>query len=136
MGQPSICVNLLDLQEHVRLIGPRQDMPRLLAASDIFVNSSHWEGLSVVILEAMAAGLPVVATNVSDTPRIVVKGTGLIVPPREPSLLADALCSLLDNPEQLKSFGSAARTFIDHSYSPASWGNTILTMYQSVLKSS
>ncbi|WP_339134466.1 MAG: glycosyltransferase [Candidatus Electrothrix sp. GW3-4] len=127
-------VTSLNLQGCVRLLGARRDMPRLLASSDIYLSSSHSEGLSIAILEAMAAGLPVVATNVGDTARVVVKGTGLIVPPHEPSQLADAICLLLDEPDRQKSFGSAARTFIKNNYNPADWANTIYELYLSASK--
>lgn len=126
-------INKLGLEEHVKLLGFRDDVPLLLAASDIFVSSSHWEGLSVSILEAMAAGLPVVATNVSDTPRVVVEGAGHIVPPHEPTLLADAISSLLSNASQRHAFGSAARAFIEKKHNPASWVQNILDMYRTVI---
>lgn len=124
----------LNLKGCVRLLGARTDIPRLLASSDIYVSSSHSEGLSIAILESMAAGLPVVATNVGDTARVVVEGTGLIVPPHEPSLLAKAICSLLDNPAQQKKFGSSARNFIKKNYNPVDWTNTIYDLYLSILK--
>jgi len=129
-------ITTLGLKGYINLLGFRNDVPLLLGASDIFVSSSHWEGLSVSILEAMAAGLPVVATNVSDTPQVVVEGTGHVVPPHEPTLLADALCSLLSNPSQRHSFGSAARSFIEKKHNPAAWADKILNMYKSVINPS
>ena len=129
-------IKKLGLKKHVKLLGFRGDVPLLLAASDIFVSSSHWEGLSVSILEAMAAGLPIIATNVSDTPQVVVEGTGHIVPPHEPTLLTDAICSLLNNPSQRDSFGSAARAFIEKNHNPAAWVKSILDMYKSVISPS
>lgn len=127
-------IKTLGLEGHARLLGGRNDVPRLLAASDIFVISSLWEGLPVAVLEAMAAGLPVVATNVSDTPRVVVDGTGLLVPSQDPIRLSQALCSLLDDPELRQSLGRAAQAHIAHNHNPATWVKQILAMYEAVQK--
>ncbi len=83
------------LGERVRLLGYRTDVPDLLAASDVFVLASAYEGLPVSIMEAMAAGLPVVATAVGGVPEAVVDGeTGVLVPPRDADRLSHALVSL------------------------------------------
>jgi glycosyltransferase involved in cell wall biosynthesis len=124
----------LKLDRHVKLLGIRNDVPRLLAASDIYVNSSHWEGLPVSVLEAMAAGLPVVATNVGDTPRVVVDGTGMIVPPKQPELVASTLRSLLDDPGQMHAIGEKARLHIASHHSPEAWFNQLLTLYKDAMK--
>jgi glycosyltransferase involved in cell wall biosynthesis len=124
----------LNLTGHAFLLGKRADVPRLLAASDIFINASHWEGLPVAVLEAMSAGLPVVGTAVGDVPKVVVKGTGLIVPPKEPQQLASAICSLLDNPAQAQQLGNTARAYANHHFSASAWTNTLLHLYQETLK--
>jgi glycosyltransferase involved in cell wall biosynthesis len=75
--------------------GIRRDVPALMAASDVFCMASRWEGLGLVFLEAMAASTPVLSTNVSAIPEVVVDGeTGRLVPPDEPELLADAMLEL------------------------------------------
>ena len=82
----------LALGERVRLLGYRSDVRDLLAAADLFVLGSAFEGLPVSIMEAMAAGLPVAATAVGGVPEAVVDGeTGILVPPRDPDALADAV---------------------------------------------
>jgi L-malate glycosyltransferase len=129
-------INELGLQNNVKLLGSRNDVPRLLAASDLFVSSSHWEGLSVAILEAMAAGLPVVATNVSDTPRIVIDGVGLVVPPQSPTLLCDAISFFLHEPARRKIYGAAAQDFIKRNHGPEAWANRIISLYRSVQQKS
>lgn len=79
--------------------GIRRDVPRLLAASDVFTMSSLWEGLGLVLLEAMATSLPVLATRVSAVPEVVIEGqTGLLVPPGEAGPLAQAMLTLAADP--------------------------------------
>jgi glycosyltransferase involved in cell wall biosynthesis len=93
-----------------QLLGERDDVRELLAGSDLFVLSSRSEGLPMSVLEAMAAGLPVVATAVGGIPELVVDGeTGLLVPPGDPDALADALRRLVDDPELRQRFGAAGR---------------------------
>jgi len=92
-------------------LGFRRDVPALLGASDLFVLSTDlWEGLPLTILEAMAAGLPVVASRVGGTPEAVEDGeTGLLVPPKDPVALEEAMYSLLSNPAKAAAMGQAGR---------------------------
>jgi len=100
----------LGLVDRVRLLGQRSDIPQILAASDIFVLSSRWEGLPYTIIEAMMAGLPVVATRVGGVPELVEDGvTGFLVPPRDPDALAEALQKLIADPELRRRMGRAGR---------------------------
>jgi glycosyltransferase involved in cell wall biosynthesis len=94
----------------VELLGYREDIPAILAASDVFVLPSYREGTPRVITEAMAAGLPVVATDIAGIPEQVVDGeTGLLVPTGDPTAVADSLDELLSEPEQRDRFGKRAR---------------------------
>nr|WP_184905383.1 glycosyltransferase [Amycolatopsis umgeniensis] len=79
----------------VRFLGTRTDVPDLLAAADVLVLSSDWEGLPLAVLEAMAAGRPVVATDVGGVRDVLSGGAGLVVPPGEPAAIANALESLM-----------------------------------------
>jgi len=98
------------LEERLRLLGQRGDIPQILAASDIFVLSSDWEGLPYTIIEAMMSGLPVVATRVGGVPELVENGvTGFIVPPKNPQALAKGLQRLLDDPELRHRMGQLGR---------------------------
>jgi glycosyltransferase involved in cell wall biosynthesis len=98
------------LGEIVELAGERGDVPDLLAASDIFVLSSRSEGLPVSILEAMAAGLPVVASAVGGVAELVEDGeTGLLVPAGDADALAVALRRLVVDPELRQGLGAAGR---------------------------
>ncbi|MCD6385084.1 glycosyltransferase [Candidatus Sumerlaeota bacterium] len=94
------------LEEMFIFTGDRTDIPELMQAFDIVALASYEEGFSNVILEAMASGKPVVATNVGGNPEAVVHGkTGLIVPPRSPQALADALLRLLKDPQLRSTLG-------------------------------
>ncbi len=98
------------LANSVHLLGVRSDIPRLLLAGDIMVLASVEEGLPNVILEGMATGLPVVATNVGGNPELVIDGvTGLLTPPADSPALADALLSLVDNPDKAWAMGMNGR---------------------------
>jgi glycosyltransferase involved in cell wall biosynthesis len=90
--------------------GFRDDVLQLLPAFDLFIQPSHYEGLPNTVLEAMAAGLPVVTTRVGGTPELVLDGkTGLLVPPGDPAGLAEAISALLVNSETRDSMGLAGR---------------------------
>ncbi len=100
----------LGLDARVRFLGGRADVADLLRASDLFVHPSHQEGFPNAVLEAMAAGRPVVATDVGGVPEIVAHGeTGLLVPARNPAALAAALVVLLRDPARARRMGEAGR---------------------------
>ena len=99
-----------DLDEVVDLAGTRDDIAEILAASQIFVLSSRSEALPMSILEAMAAGLPVVASCVGGVPELVVEAeTGLLVPPGRPDELAAAIERLIDDAGLRERLGAAGR---------------------------
>jgi glycosyltransferase involved in cell wall biosynthesis len=123
-------IKLLKLEDHVKLLGLRSDVPNLLAASDIYVSASHLEALPVSLLEAMAAGLPVVATDVGDVPLIVKPELGICVPARQPARIAAALKSLIENPAQRSQFGVMAREYVIQNHSPSGWFDQILDIYR------
>ena len=103
-------VRRLELQDVVALAGTRDDVPELLARADVFALSSRSEGAPVSILEAMAAGLPVVASSVGGVPELVADGeTGLLVPPGDPAAMAAALGRLLEDVDLRRRLGAAGR---------------------------
>ena len=110
-------VRSLGIADMVRFLGNRSDVRRLLPAFDVFVNSSVSEGVSLTILEAMATGLPVIATAVGGTPEIVEDGiTGLLVPARNPRRLALSLIELCTARGRREMFGAAARTRVEQQF--------------------
>jgi glycosyltransferase involved in cell wall biosynthesis len=104
-------VRALGLDDHVKLLGWVSEASRkLMPVCDIFVQSSLWEAMSVVVLEAMAAGKPMAVTTVGENPHVVLnEKTGLTVPPGDPRALADALRRLLRDELLRENLGSAAR---------------------------
>lgn len=112
--------DLLHVREWVRFPPPVMGTAKshLLSTSDVFVLPSHAEGLPYALLEAMAAGLPVVATAVGGIPDVVEnEANGLLIAPNEPRQLTAALSSLLDDGELRARLGAAARERIVRSYS-------------------
>jgi glycosyltransferase involved in cell wall biosynthesis len=100
----------IGIAARVKFCGPRKDIPELLKLLDLYVLPSKWEGLPMVILEAMAAGCPIVATDVGGNSTAVVDGvTGALVPPQDPGALAEAVIRLLDSPELLQTYAANAK---------------------------
>jgi glycosyltransferase involved in cell wall biosynthesis len=110
-------ISNLGLADHVKLLGVWSSMAPLLAIADIFILSSRFEGLSRAMLEAMAAGIPVVATRVEGVEEVVIDGIhGLLVPSEDHDALTSALIQLVDNPQLRKQMGAAAQDHIMASY--------------------
>jgi glycosyltransferase involved in cell wall biosynthesis len=118
----------------VHFVGHQEDILPWLAALDVFVLSSDWEGMSNALLEAMAAGLPVVATAVGGTPEVVVDGvTGLLVPPHDPISLAEAIVRLLDAPDLRRQMGQAGRERVKKSFTVERMVEQTQTLYEHIL---
>ena len=116
VGQGPLAVQVADqhhrlgLGDDFLLLGQRFDVADLLLAGDIFVLSSHFEGLPIALLEAMAAGLPAVVTAVGGIPDVVRDGTeGRLVPARRPDLLAAAIMELVTDPLARSRLAAGAR---------------------------
>jgi glycosyltransferase involved in cell wall biosynthesis len=104
--------------DRVYFLGERRDVPKLLQVFDVFVLSSRLEGLSLTLLEAAAAGLPIVATNVGGNSEVVVDGnTGFIVEPGDPGALAEAMSKVGSDPELARSMGKLGRKRVIEQYS-------------------
>ncbi|MBW7883456.1 MAG: glycosyltransferase family 4 protein [Caldilineaceae bacterium] len=106
------------IEPRVHFPGARRDVEAIYPAMDIFVSASLWEGLPTVIMEAMASGVPVVATRVAGTVELVRHGeTGLLVPPNDPTELAGALLKQLDQRKQALAMARAAYDWVDSRFS-------------------
>lgn len=106
----------LGLAGRVHFAGHRDDAREWLAACDAYANSSISEGVSLTILEAMAASLPIVATAVGGTPEVVNDTCGRLVPARDPGAIAEALSALIDAPPLRAALGSAARQRVEAEF--------------------
>jgi glycosyltransferase involved in cell wall biosynthesis len=99
-----------------RFLGHRDDARSILAACDVYANSSISEGVSLTILEAMAAGLPVVATRVGGTPEVIDESCARLVPARSVEAMTAALRELADSPETRSMLGRAGRTRVEERF--------------------
>ncbi|WP_245422266.1 glycosyltransferase [Alsobacter soli] len=124
------------LCDAVRLLGHRRDIPDLMAAADLFVLPSLFEGHPLVALEAMQAGLPVVATDAQGTREAVQDGvTGLLAPPSDPSGLARAVAAALADPSAAAARARAARTVWAERFSAARMAADHLALYRAAIAS-
>ena len=124
----------LGLGEHIVFTGLRRDIPRLLPAADLSVLPSFSEGLPNAVIEAMASGLPVVATNVGGIPEIIRQGrTGLLVTPGDIRALAESINTVLQNPFLARRLGEAARARIQDGFSFEKMFRETTKLYQTVL---
>lgn len=120
------------LDGRARVLATRapEDMPAAYAEADVFCLPSWWEAMPLSVLEAMASGLPVVATEVGDVPRLVEDGrTGFVVPSRDPQSLANALAKLLSDPALARSMGAAGRARADERFSSTVTVRNVAQLY-------
>jgi glycosyltransferase involved in cell wall biosynthesis len=118
--EPAIrsAIDSAGLQDRVRLLGRRSDVPVLMQAADAFVMSSVWEGLPIVLLEASASSLPIVATDVGGSRDTIVDGSsGHITAPAAPAALAGAMLSVMALPEADRlAMGEVAREHVSRVF--------------------
>lgn len=127
----------LGVRDHVHFLGNRDDVPTLLAAADLFVLPSLWEGLSMALLEAMATGLPIVASAVSGTVQAITPEVeGLLVPPGDVPALQAALAALLAEPERAQQLGAAAQRRAIREFSAQRQALRYLELYRRAIRES
>ena len=127
-------VSELGIDHAVSFLGLRNDVPSILAALDLFVLPSLSEGLSVALLEAMSAAVPVVASNVGGTPEIVQDGqSGLLVSPENASELADCILEIVNNREKSKLLGERGRERVAKEFTTARMFHQYQELYEGCL---
>jgi glycosyltransferase involved in cell wall biosynthesis len=126
----------LGLADKVVFTGFRTDVPRLLSEVNLSVLPSLSEGLSNTLLESMAAGVPVVATTVGGNPEIIENGvSGLLVPPRDSAMLADAMLTVLGNPVLASNLAAAGKRRITEMFSIERSVQQVECLYQELVES-
>ena len=124
----------LGLSDRVRFLGEVADVPARLREAHVFVLSSRSEGLPISVLEAMAAGLPVVASDVGGLRELVAaEESGILVPAGSPALLAAALTRLVDTPELRISMGAESRRRVEASFTIERCREAHLALYARLL---
>ena len=123
------------ISENVHFLGHQSDVSPYLQLSDIFVLPSLNEGFGLVIIEAMAAGLPIIASNVGGIPEIVDDGTeGLLVPSEDANKLAEAIIKIADNTELISKMSFACKRKVEANFSIANMHKATTDLYQSIIE--
>jgi len=118
----------------VELLGHREDVPEILAAADVFAFPSLWEGLGGALIEAMALGLPIVASDVPAIREVVDEGANArLVPPADPPALAEALARLLGDARLRSSYGERSREIFLERFTLERSAEAMLALYQRVV---
>lgn len=120
----------LGVADKVIFAGFRDDVADVLAASDLFVLSSLWEGMPLALLEAMAAGCAAVSTNVGGVAQVLQHGvTGLLVPPADPPALASSILRYMNDPQLKRQHGEAGYLWVKEHYSMEAWVGKLEELY-------
>ena len=120
----------LDFGDRLRFLGLRRDVPALLAATDLFVSASHWEGAPVALLEALANGTACCVTDVGEN-ALVLEGTeAAIVPPHDPDRLASAILDMMGDSDRRVRAAGKGRARANACYSSAAWAERLVALYQ------
>lgn len=120
----------LGVQEQVRFIGPRRDIPELLAMFDLYALPSEWEGLPMIILEAMASACPIVASDVGGVRMAVRDGeNGYLVPARDVDALVQRITALLGDGRRRRQFGEVGRRFFRERFSAEAMAAAYARLY-------
>jgi glycosyltransferase involved in cell wall biosynthesis len=126
--------NSLHLEDHVVFLGHTVDVPQVLAASDLFVFPTLNDALPTALLEAMAAGMPIIASEVGGVPEIIQhRRNGFLIPPMDHSVLADACIYLLSNPQLSNEFRANARRDVFEKFNIDKQADSLIDLYRQIL---
>ncbi len=125
----------LGILGHLHFLGWRENVSEIVRAADVFVLPSLKEGLPLAMLEAMASGVPIVATPVNGIPDVISDGeNGLLVPVQNPSALASAIIRIFDDPALAANLSAAGRATVEHDFSMQKLVATMQHMYRALLQ--
>ncbi len=130
-------INELGLAKQFKFLGfvTREELIKLYQNATLYVLPSHYEGLPTVLLEAMSCGLPVIATAVSGNLDVITHGkNGILVPPKSPEKIAEAISLLLEDEQIRKKLGENARKTIEEKYTWDILSNNYLKYYTSLIR--
>jgi glycosyltransferase involved in cell wall biosynthesis len=128
-------VKSLDLTDQIIFTGLKYDVENILPIAELFILPSLWEGMPNAVLEAMATGKPVVATEVGGIPELVIHGeTGLLVPPKDSDALASAIIDLLQDKLKAKKMGEVGRIRVEEHFNISKTVEKTESLYQELLK--
>jgi glycosyltransferase involved in cell wall biosynthesis len=123
------------LEKTIIFTGSRQDIPDILASSDMFLFPTRWEPFGMVVIEAMAAGLPVIASRIGGIPEILVSDNiGTLVSPVEGSAFAEKLAAILKMPDLGKETGLRGQTFVHQRFDQDTIGKELDEIYSAITK--
>ena len=124
------------LNDCVHFAGEQKDIRPYLRSFDGFVLTSRWEGLPIVLLEAMASRLPIVATDIPGTRELVIhEENGLLVPCGDHARMADAIVNILSDPERARRMGLRGREMVEESYTEEKMCRKVVDLYLRLLSS-
>lgn len=134
-GRPALAARAAqnDVADRVHLLGTRRDVPDLLAAADAFVFASVSEGLPLAVLEAMAAGLPIVAAELPTLRSVLADGAGALVPQGDRDALRTAVHEVLTDPARASGLGRRARAVVRERFAVERTAREVLAAYREVL---
>lgn len=123
----------LKIKKSVRFLGYREDVRQLLPALDVFLFPTLREAMGIAAVEAMAAGVPVVSTDVGGLPEVVIEGTGYLVGPGDSIAMAEAATSLLRNQELRKSLGDRAHSWVGEEFTASRMASKTTQVYRTLI---
>jgi len=126
--------NNLGVREHIQFMGKRFDVPKILAASDIFVLPSLWEGFGIALVEAGLSGIPAVASRIDGIVEVIEDGkSGILVPPKDTEALAEAILTLIQRPDLRHQMGRVAREVCLARFDISAIARYVLSIYEELL---